>query len=124
MSWCCGNIKNVESPSSSSLSPSLSSSPVQEKLSVSVPVAAKPITLMFRAPPVDQHIVVLPVKKEELAASVEETPTVVKSSSEYNKAVVGTAVVVIMATAAYCLSNPNEMATILTPVRNIYADFM
>lgn len=119
MSWCCGNIKNVESPSSLSSS---SPSPVQEKLSVSVPVAAKPITLMFRAPPVDQHIVVLPVKKEELAVSVEET--VVKPSSEYNKAVVGTAVVVIMATAAYCLANPNDMATILTPVRNIYADFM
>jgi hypothetical protein len=115
MFWCCGTAANVEVPV-----------PKDEKLSVNVPVLSKPITLMSRAPPVDQHIVVVPVKKEELSVSVDEVyhekKCDVKNMTVAN-VTRGAAVVAIVATAAYCLSNPENAAALLTPARNMYSDF-
>jgi hypothetical protein len=115
MFWCCGTAANVEVPV-----------PKDEKLSVSVPVVPKPITLMSRAPPVDQHIVVVPVKKEELTVSVDEVypekKCPVRKSTVAN-VTRGAAVVAIVATAAYCLSNTENAAALLTPARSMYNDF-
>lgn len=101
--------------------------PTQEKLSVNVAVASKPITLMSRAPPVDQHIVVVPVKKEELSMCVDEAYAeprrcVVKKSTLVN-VTKGAVAVAALATAVYCFSNIENAAAILTPVRNMYGDF-
>jgi len=116
MFWCCGTAANVEVPV-----------PKEEKLSVNVAVASKPITLMSRAPPVDQHIVVVPVKKEELTVCVDDVYAeprrcVVKKSTLMN-VTRGVAAVAVVATAVYCLSNMENAAAILTPARNMYNDF-
>ena len=97
-----------------------------EKLSVNVPVVPKPITLISRAPSVDQHIVVVPVKKE-ITLCVDEVydeprRCVVKKSTLLN-VTRGVAAVAAVATVAYCLSNTENAAAILTPARNMYNDF-
>jgi len=101
--------------------------PKEEKLSVNVAVVSKPITLMSRAPPVDQHIVVVPVKKEELTVCVDDVYAeprrcVVKKSTLMN-VTRGVAAVAAVATVAYCLSNTENAAAILTPARTMYNDF-
>ena len=53
--WCCGKVDVIE--------PKKIVPP--EKISVNVPVVTKPITLISRAPPVEQSFVIVPVKKEE-----------------------------------------------------------
>jgi hypothetical protein len=116
MFWCCGTAANVEVPV-----------PKEEKLSVNVAVLSKPITLISRAPPVDQHIVVVPVKKEEVTMCVDEVYAeprrcVVKKSTLLN-VTRGAAAVAALATVAYCLSNSENAAAILTPARNMYNDF-
>jgi hypothetical protein len=115
MFWCCGSAANVEVPV-----------PKEEKLSVNVAVVSKPITLMSRAPPVDQHIVVVPVKKEELSLCVDEVYAeprrcVVKKSTLVN-VTKGAVAVAALATVVYCLSN-TDTAAILTPARTMYNDF-
>lgn len=95
--------------------------PKEEKLSVNVAVVSKPITLMSRAPPVDQHIVVVPVKKEELSLCVDEVYAeprrcVVKKSTLVN-VTKGAVAVAALATVVYCLSN-TDTAAILTPAYN------
>jgi hypothetical protein len=110
MFWCCGSAANVEVPV-----------PKEEKLSVNVAVVSKPITLMSRAPPVDQHIVVVPVKKEELSLCVDEVYAeprrcVVKKSTLVN-VTKGAVAVAALATVVYCLSN-TDTAAILTPAYN------
>ena len=111
MFWCCGTAANVEVPA-----------PKEEKLSVSVAVVSKPITLMSRAPPVDQHIVVVPVKKEELTVCVDDVYAepmrcVVKKSTLVN-ITKGAVAVAALATVVYCLSNTENAAAILTPAYN------
>jgi hypothetical protein len=115
MFWCCGTVANVEVPV-----------PTDEKLSVNVPVVSKPLTLISRAPSVDQHIVVVPVQKEEITVCVDEVYTqkkcVVKKSTLLNLSR-GVAAVAVVATAVYCLSNTENVAAILTPARNMYDFF-
>lgn len=96
--------------------------PKEEKLSVNVAVMSKPITLISRAPPVDQHIVVVPVKKEEITMCVDEVyaeprKCVVKKSTLVN-VTKGAAAVAALATVVYCLSNMENAASILTPAYN------
>lgn len=112
MFWCCGTAANVEVPV-----------PVDEKLTVNVPVVSKPITLMSRAPPVDQHFVVVPVKKEELTVAVDDVYEEKSCHVNTSTVVRGAAAVALVATAAYCLSNPENAAAILTPARSMYSDF-
>jgi len=112
MFWCCGTAANVEVPVPN------------EKLTVNVPVVSKPITLMSRAPPVDQHIVVVPIKKEEITVCVDEVNVieVEKKCPDYTLTK-GVAAVALLATAVYCISNTENAVSLLTPAHTIYSDF-
>ena len=103
--------------------------PKDEKLSVNVPVVSKPITLMSRAPPVDQHIVVVPVKKEEVL--IEDVASTQEKEKEKEKAqdqayrsylLTGAAVAATAATVVYYSSNPDEFLKIITPIQGLYTD--
>jgi len=114
MVWCCGTVANVESPS-----------PPSGKIEVNVPVASKPITLMSRAPSVDQHMVVVPVKKEEvvvedLALTKEKERIQDQASRSY--LFTGVAVAAAAATVVYYASNPVEFVKVMTPIQGMYTD--
>jgi hypothetical protein len=69
--WCCGKIDVIE--------PKKMVAP--EKISVNVPVVSKPITLISRAPPVEQSFVIVPVKKEEVKEVYEVKEVISKDNA-------------------------------------------
>lgn len=114
MLWCCGSVANVESPS-----------PPSGKIEVNVPVASKPITLMSRAPSVDQHMVVVPVKKEEVVVedlALTEEKEKAQDQAYRSYVLTGVAVAATAATVVYYAANPDEFVKIITPIQGLYTD--
>ena len=80
---------------------------------------------MSRAPAVDQHMVVVPVKKEEvvvedLALTKEKERIQDQASRSY--LLTGVAVAAAAATVVYYASNPDEFVKVMTPIQGLYTD--
>ena len=80
---------------------------------------------MSRAPAVDQHMVVVPVKKEEvvvedLALTKEKERIQGQASRSY--LLTGVAVAAAAATVVYYASNPDEFVKVMTPIQGLYTD--
>jgi hypothetical protein len=94
MFWsCCAKIDVIE--------PKKVVAP--EKISVNVPVVSKPITLISRAPPVEQSFVIVPVKKEKEEVKENEVKEVKEVISKDN-ALCALIVMSLLLSSAYVIN--------------------